>query len=67
MEARATFRGARISTSVFVTFIIALMAAFLLGGAGGYIVRAMTVSVSPATTTPVIHTTPRQTLLPNQS
>jgi len=43
MEARATLRGARISTNVVITFIVALLAAFLLGGAGGYLVRVVTI------------------------
>ncbi len=66
MEARATLRGGRISSTVAMTFIVALLAAFLLGGAGGYVGRALTM---PATTTsaPIVETTPEQTILPNRT
>jgi hypothetical protein len=67
MEARATLRGARISNSVVVTFIVALLAAFLLGGAGGYLVRAVTIPASNTNSPSVTQTVPQQTLLPNQS
>jgi hypothetical protein len=67
MEARATLRGGRISSGVVMTFIVALLAAFLLGGAGGYLVRAVTIPASTITTTSVTETAPRQTLLPNAS
>ena len=67
MEARATLRGARISSSVIVTFIVALLAAFLLGGAGGYLVRAGTIPPSGTTSPSVTQTVPQQTILPNQS
>ena len=67
MEARATFRGARISGSVVVAFIVALLAAFLLGGAGGYLVRALTIPASTTASPSVMQTVPQHTLLPNQS
>ncbi|OLD50782.1 MAG: hypothetical protein AUI42_01635 [Actinobacteria bacterium 13_1_40CM_2_65_8] len=67
MEARATLRGARISTNVVITFIVALLAAFLLGGAGGYIVRALTIPVTTATSAAVTESAPQQTLTPNRS
>jgi hypothetical protein len=67
MEARATLRGGRISSGVVMTFIVALLAAFLLGGAGGYLVRAVTIPVSTTTTTSVTETVPQRTLLPNAS
>ena len=51
MEARATFGGTQIATGVVRLFIVALLVAFLVGGAGGYIVRALTSSVSTTTTT----------------
>lgn len=67
MEARAMLRGDRNSTSIVMTFVLAVLAAFLLGGAGGYIVRAVTIPAATTISTPVIETTPQQTLLPNQS
>jgi hypothetical protein len=67
MEARATLRGGRISSGVVMTFIVALLAAFLLGGAGGYLVRAVTIPASNTTTTSVTETVPQRTLLPNAS
>ena len=48
MEARAAFSGAGLSTSVVLMFIVALVTAFLLGGAGGYVIRGLS---APATTT----------------
>src|SRR2546427_12505438 len=53
MEAGATLRGARISGSFVVTFIVALLAAFLLGGAGGYLVRGVTIP-TPTATSPAV-------------
>jgi hypothetical protein len=68
MESRATLGGGQISNSVAMTLIVALLAAFLLGGAGGYVVRAVTISTSPrATPTSVTHTVPQQTILPNRT
>ena len=67
MEARATLRGGRISSGVVMTFIVALLAAFLLGGAGGYLVRAVTIPASTTTTNSVTETLPQRTLLPNAS
>ena len=49
MEARASVREARIQTGVMVAFV-ALIAAFLLGGTGGYLVRGMTLPASFTTT-----------------
>jgi hypothetical protein len=51
MEARATFRQARIPTGVVLLFIAALLAALLLGGAGGYLVRVLTAPATVTTTT----------------
>lgn len=52
MQASASFRGPQLSSAVLRTFIVAAMlAAFALGGTGGYLVRGL--SSSPATT----HTT----------
>ena len=67
MEAGATLRGARISTNVVITFIVALLAAFLLGGAGGYLVRVVTIPTPTATSPAVTESAPQQTLTPNRS
>ncbi|OLC65492.1 MAG: hypothetical protein AUG06_12145 [Actinobacteria bacterium 13_1_20CM_2_65_11] len=67
MEAGATLRGARISGSFVVTFIVALLAAFLLGGAGGYLVRVVTIPTPTATSPAVTESAPQQTLTPNRS
>jgi uncharacterized protein HemY len=68
MESTPTFRGGRISNSVAITFTVAVLAAFLLGGAGGYVVRAVTISTPQrATSTSVTHTVPQQTILPNRT
>jgi len=68
MESTATYHRGRIPNSVAMTFVVALLAAFLLGGAGGYVVRAVTISSSPrATSTSVTHTVPQQTILPNRT
>lgn len=67
MEARVALRGGRTSSSIVMTFILAVLAAFLLGGAGGYIVRAITIPASTTNSSPITETTPRRTLLPNES
>ena len=67
MEASATLRGDRFSTGIAMTFVLAVLAAFLLGGAGGYIVRAVTIPASTTISAPIVQATPQQTLLPNQS
>jgi hypothetical protein len=48
MEARAALRGNDIETSRVVKVMFALLAAFLLGGVGGYVIRAVGPS-TPAT------------------
>jgi predicted anti-sigma-YlaC factor YlaD len=50
MEARATF-DSRASTRAFMVVLVAVVAALLVGGAGGYIVRALTYSVARTVTT----------------
>jgi len=50
MQARASFRGAPPPTAVVRLFIAGLLAAFLLGGAGGYLVRGLGFTVSTTTT-----------------
>lgn len=53
MEARATFDN-RSSTRALMVLIVAVLAALIVGGTGGYVVRALTYSVSN-TTTPAVH------------
>ena len=55
MEARATFGGNQVAVGVLRLFIAAVLVALLVGGAGGYIVRALTVSVSTPTTANSTH------------
>jgi hypothetical protein len=55
MEARATFGGNQVATGVLRLFVVAVLVALLVGGAGGYIVRALTVSVSTRTTATATH------------
>jgi len=50
MQARGSFRGAPPSTAVVWLFVAGLLAAFLLGGAGGYLVRGLDSTVSTTTT-----------------
>lgn len=49
MEARAS-RTVRLQTGVVFMFVVGLVAAFLLGGTGGYVVRGLTVPASSTTT-----------------
>jgi hypothetical protein len=49
MQASASLRWSQIPTGVIRAFLIAVVAAFLLGGTGGYIMRGS--SVPAATTT----------------
>lgn len=71
MEARASFYGAQVPAALIRLFVVALLAAFVLGGAGGYVVRALTSSVSSGvnstvTTTPfVVEPAPYQTPRPS--
>lgn len=55
MQARATFGANQVANGVLRMFIAAVLVALLVGGAGGYIVRALTVSVSTRTTANVTH------------
>ena len=57
MEARATLGGAQIATGALRLLMVALIGAFLIGGAGGYIVRALTYTVT-STSTPANATHP---------
>ena len=56
MDARATLRTGRLPTSTLILFAIALVTALLLGGAGGYIVRALTSAALAAPSTHAITT-----------
>ena len=53
MEARASF-DSRSSTRALIVLMVAIVAALVVGGASGYIVRAFTYSI-PSTTTTDIH------------
>jgi hypothetical protein len=69
MEARATLRGSRMGTGVVVKVTTALLAAFLLGGASGYFVGALSLHASSAISTPIEtvqqqQPEPQQTFLP---
>jgi hypothetical protein len=72
MEARANFYGAQVPAALIRLFVAALLAAFVLGGAGGYVFRALTVSLSSGanstvTTTPfVVEQAPYSTPSPVQ-
>ena len=46
MQATRTFGGSWISTR-FVVMVVALLAVFLLGGTGGYIVRGVSLGQTP--------------------
>jgi hypothetical protein len=50
MEARASFDSPS-PTRVLIVLMVAIAAALLVGGIGGYIVRGLTYSVSNTTTT----------------
>ena len=47
MQARATFRESAISKKTVLVFVV-LMAAFLLAGAGSYLIKTMTLPLRPA-------------------
>lgn len=51
MEARATFGGTQVAAGVLRMFVLAVLVALLVGGAGGYIVRALTFSASNSSAT----------------
>lgn len=66
IEARTPLRGGRISTGVIVTFVVALLAALLVGGAGGYLFATASTAGTPVHETVLQQTTePQQTFLPN--
>lgn len=47
MEARTTLGRSRISTAGVMTFAVACLAALLLGGAGGYVLRELSSAATP--------------------
>lgn len=49
MEARASF-DSRSSARALVVLMVAIVAALIVGGTGGYVVRALTFSVQTTTT-----------------
>ena len=72
MQAQAASRGGRTSVG-FLVAVIAILVTFLLGGASGYIVKALTAPA--ANSTPGFTTTqsndlqpqPQRTILPNRT
>ena len=67
MQAQATFRGGRMSVGMFVA-VIALLVAFMLGGASGYIIKALTVPATNGTQVVTIpQPEPQRTILPNRA
>ena len=66
IEARTTLRGGRISTGMIGTFLVAVLAALLVGGAGGYLYATASRTSTPAHETVVqVKTEPQQTFMPN--
>jgi hypothetical protein len=49
MQARTAFEAARISKNVVAVFVALLLLAFLLGGAGGYLVKGVSLPVASRT------------------
>jgi hypothetical protein len=67
MAAETTFRQSRMSVG-WLLVLVAVAAAFLLGGASGYLVKAWTVPASTSTQIVTIPpATPQRTILPNQA
>jgi hypothetical protein len=70
MEARTTLRTFRLSRPM-VTALVAIVVAFLLGGAGGYLFKSQNLPVT--TTSPRVDVvtypspSPRRTILPNSA
>ena len=68
MQAQAAFRGERRMSVGLLVAVIALLVAFLLGGASGYIVKAVTAPSSTGTQVVTIpQSLPQRTILPNQA
>lgn len=51
MEARASLGGTQVAAGVLRMFVLAVVVALLIGGTGGYIVRALTFSASTSSAT----------------
>jgi cell division protein FtsN len=65
IEARTPLRGGRVSTSVIGSFLAAVLAALLVGGAGGYLVAtASRTSAPPHETVMRQQAEPQQTFQP---
>ena len=73
MDARATLSGSRRSTRFPIALIAVLLAALVVGWTGGYLVRGLAVSASPAkiattphpfVTEPVPYSRPTQSPIP---
>lgn len=58
MQAQATLRAGRMSIRLFVA-LAALVVAFVLGGASGYVVKALSVPTSTSTQVVMPQSTPR--------
>ena len=68
MEARATFQRAQVPTAPIRVFMAAVLAAFVLGGAGGYVVRGLSgtnTNVTVTTTPFVVEQAPYQSPRPS--
>ena len=66
IEARTPLRGGRISTGVIGSFLVAVVAALLVGGAGGYLYATATRTSAPTHETLVQQKAePQQTFLPS--
>jgi O-antigen ligase len=67
VQAQSTFRDGRMSVGLLVA-LVALAIAFLLGGASGYVVKALTVPASIGTQVQTFpQPSPVRTILPNQA
>ena len=67
MQAQATLRDGRMSIGLFVA-LTALVITFLLGGASGYIVKAVTIPLSNGTQVVTVpQSEPQRTILPNRA
>jgi hypothetical protein len=69
MQARTAFGRGRMSPAIVVTFVVAMLGALLLGGAGGYLVRAMSSPALTTVTAPIVvpqtNSGPQQPALPD--
>jgi hypothetical protein len=58
MESTQALRANRFSSGVVAMFVVAVIAALLLGGVGGYAIRALSFASSPANNAPILETRP---------